>query len=162
MAGAPSARVELSARSSLRPGPVLTGPASVVLLGLLAVALVVGACGPRNVEPDVQTITGADSGTTVRLEVDEILEVRLDSNPTTGYAWHLLDDDLQTDVVQVMSSDYVADETPADEPIAGSGGTEVWRFRAMRAGEATIGMVYYFTDDPTQSGGDFTFTVVVE
>ena len=133
-----------------------------LLAGLAAVMLLGVGCEQKAVEPDVQTITGADSGTTVRLAVDEIVEVRLDSNPTTGYAWHLLDDDLQTDIVQVMSSDYVADETPADEPIAGSGGTEVWRFRAMRAGEATIGMVYYFTDDPTQSGGDFTFTVVVE
>jgi inhibitor of cysteine peptidase len=165
MAGAPSSRDELSAGSTIRPRPVRNGPASVVrlLLGLAALlAVAAAACEQEAVEPGVQTITQADAGTTVRLAVNEVVEVRLASNPTTGYAWHILDDDLQTDVVRVASSDYVPDETPADEPIAGSGGTEVWRFRGVRAGEATIGMDYYFGEDPGQSGGEFAFTVVVE
>ena len=151
MAGAPTARDQLST-DTRRPGPALRGPAFVVFVGLL-----LAACGG---ETEPQTLTLADSGTTVRLAPQETIEVRLESNATTGYEWHVLGDELDTDVVEVVSSEYVPDET--EEPIAGSGGTEVWRFRALARGRATVGMTYYFGDEPDRTGKEFTFTIVVE
>jgi predicted secreted protein len=135
-------------------------PALVLVSGLLLAACADDA-GPGRA--DVRTITEDDAGTTVRLASGEVVEVRLDSNATTGYAWHLQDDELETDVVQVASSDYVADPTPEGEPLAGSGGIEVWRFRAKAPGSATIAMTYSFGEEPdAQIAGEFTFSIVVE
>ncbi len=159
MAGAASSRDELNTTRHRR-GPALRAPALVLVSALLLTACADGD-GPG--AADVQTITEDDAGTTVRLAPGEVVEVSLASNATTGYAWHLEDDELDTDVVQVASSDYVPDPTPAGEPLAGSGGVEVWRFRAQAAGSATIAMTYSFGEEPdVQVAEEFTFTIVVE
>jgi len=37
-----------------------------------------------------KTVTDADNGKTVTIKMGDVLEVRLSSNPTTGYEWSLL------------------------------------------------------------------------
>jgi len=36
-----------------------------------------------------KTVTDADNGKTVTIKMGDVLEVRLNSNPTTGYEWYL-------------------------------------------------------------------------
>jgi inhibitor of cysteine peptidase len=36
-----------------------------------------------------KTVTDADNGKTVTIKMGDVLEVRLNANPTTGYAWYL-------------------------------------------------------------------------
>ncbi len=69
---------------------------------------------------------------------DEIV-IELDSNPTTGFSWSVVapTDEL---IVALESSEYIPDEVPAD--IAGSGGTEIFRFRATGVGTTTIMLEY--------------------
>jgi predicted secreted protein len=36
-----------------------------------------------------KVVTDSDKGTTVEIKMGDVLEVRLNSNPTTGYAWYV-------------------------------------------------------------------------
>lgn len=55
----------------------------------------------------------------------DILTVRLDCNPTTGYDWTF--EISEPALLELLSQEYVTDES--DEPICGSGGTWAASFR---------------------------------
>lgn len=55
----------------------------------------------------------------------DILTVRLDGNPTTGYDWTF--EISEPALLELLSQEYVIDES--DEPICGLGGTWVASFR---------------------------------
>ncbi|MDQ4005985.1 MAG: protease inhibitor I42 family protein [Actinomycetota bacterium] len=144
-------------------GPALRGPALFVrprrlLAGFAALVLGLAACAG---EPDLLTLDQDDSGTDVRLAVGEEMEVRLRSNASTGYSWQLAGDDLDEDVLQVISSEYEPDE--GSEDLAGAGGTEIWRFRARGPGSVPVALEYTFGGDETREpAGEFSVVVTVE
>lgn len=119
---------------------------------LLALALGAGllaACIPdiMNTQPEVrglegaapvQTFTDPQSGTTVTLRPGGKLNLKLDSNPTTGYYWYLKD--IDASLVDQLSDDYFAD--PAPEGITGSGGHQMFVFEALRTGKADLKLSY--------------------
>jgi predicted secreted protein len=126
-----------------------------VLLGILT-AMVLAACagGTEAVELDQD-----DNGTDVRLAVGEELVLRLASNASTGYAWQLVED-LDEDVIQVVSSEYEPDE--GSEDLAGGGGTEIWRFRARGPGSVPVALEYVFGDEERDPANEFSVVVTVE
>ncbi len=119
---------------------------------LLATALSAGlltACIPdiMNTEPEVrglegaapvQTFTDPDSGTTVTLRPGGKLNLKLDSNPTTGYYWYLKDIDASR--VDQLSEGYFAD--PAPEGVTGSGGHQMFVFEALSVGRSELKLSY--------------------
>jgi predicted secreted protein len=73
------------------------------------------------------------------------------ANVTTGYHWELVEE-LNETIVQFVSREY-----RADEPVMpGSGGADVWTFKAVSAGETTITLGYY----PPSSGEEPEQTAV--
>jgi len=56
---------------------------------LLPVALFVTVCGSTMASAATKVVTDADKGSTVVLKTGDVLEVRLSSNPTTGYEWYV-------------------------------------------------------------------------
>ena len=66
-----------------------------------------------------------------------IITITLKSNPTTGYSWKVskLSDGK---IVKAVSSRYEADR-PA---LSGSGGKELWSFKALKPGNTRIEMAY--------------------
>jgi inhibitor of cysteine peptidase len=66
-------------------------------------------------------------------------EIRLQGNPTTGYGWQVTEIDAQK--VQMLAEDYV-EHKQGDQPIAGAGGTYIFRFKALTEGQAHIEIVY--------------------
>ena len=119
---------------------------------LIAIALSAGlltACIPdiMNTQPEVkglegaapvQTFTDPESGTTVTLRPGGKLNLKLDSNPTTGYYWHLKDIDASR--VDQLSEDYFADPAPAG--VTGSGGHQMFVFEALSTGKADLVLSY--------------------
>jgi inhibitor of cysteine peptidase len=119
---------------------------------LFALALGAGlltACIPdiMNTQPEVrglegaapvQTFTDPESGTTVTLRPGGKLNLKLDSNPTTGYYWYLKD--IDASLVDQLSEDYFAD--PAPEGVTGSGGHQMFVFEALRPGRANLKLSY--------------------
>lgn len=63
--------------------------------------------------------------------------VSLESNKTTGFGWDIAEP-LDENVVRFVSSEYVA----ADTGLVGSGGREIWTFRAVCPGKCTISFKY--------------------
>jgi predicted secreted protein len=57
---------------------------------LLLAAFFLLAIGPAVASAATKVVTDADKGGTVTIKMGDVLEVRLSSNPTTGYAWYLL------------------------------------------------------------------------
>lgn len=119
---------------------------------LFAIALGAGlltACIPdiMNTEPEVRGLEGAApiqrftdpaNGTDITLRPGGKLELKLDSNPTTGYYWYLKDIDASK--VDQLSDGYFAD--PAPEGITGSGGHQLFVFEALAPGKSKLVLSY--------------------
>ena len=112
-------------------------------------ALMVTACIPdiMNTEPEVkglegaapvQTFTDPASGTEITLRPGGKLNLKLDSNPTTGYFWYLKDIDASQ--LDELSNDYNAD--PAPEGLVGSGGHQLFVFEALSTGKSNLVLSY--------------------
>lgn len=84
-------------------------------------------------------------------------EIVIKSNPTTGYHWEIVDE-LNNNVVGFISKDY-----KADEPVLiGSGGVDIWTFKAIGAGQVTITLGSYPPSNNTAPAETLTFTIVVK
>ncbi len=119
-----------------------------------AMALILGAglltaCIPdiMNTQPEVrglegaapvQTFTDPENGTMVTMRPGGKLNLKLDSNPTTGYYWYLKDIDASR--VDQLSEDYFAD--PAPEGLTGSGGHQMFVFEALQIGKSNLVLSY--------------------
>lgn len=112
-------------------------------------ASLLSACIPdiMNTQPEVrglegaapvQTFTDPASGTTVTLRPGGKLNLKLDSNPTTGYYWYLKDIDASR--IDQLSEDYFAD--PAPEGVTGSGGHQMFVFEALQVGKSDLVLSY--------------------
>ena len=111
--------------------------------------LMLSACVPdiMNTEPEVkglegaapvQTLTDPASGTEITLRPGGKLNLKLDSNPTTGYFWYLKDIDASQ--LDELSNDYNAD--PAPEGLVGSGGHQLFVFEALSTGKSNLVLSY--------------------
>ena len=72
----------------------------------------------------------------------DTLELSFESNPTTGYAWQLVEIDPQ--VLRQLSEEYV---TPTSE-LLGTPGMQVFRFEAVAPGETTLKLAYFRSFEP--------------
>ena len=107
------------------------------------------ACIPdiMNTEPEVrglegaapvQTFTDPANKTEITLRPEGKLNLKLDSNPTTGYFWYLKDIDASQ--LDLLTDDYFAD--PAPEGVTGSGGHQMFVFEALSTGRSTLTLSY--------------------
>jgi predicted secreted protein len=106
------------------------------------------ACGGRLAE--------TDPGVPVEAAAGETFDIVMEANVTTGYEWRLVEA-LDESVVQFVAQDY-----EADRPIAeGSGGLDVWTFRAVAPGESQIVLGYFPPDGRDMPEQTVIFTIVV-
>ncbi len=85
-------------------------------------------------------VNDSDNDGQVVLEQDQILVVTLESNPSTGYRWEVVE--TQDSILeQIGKAEYQPSE-PSDPPIVGAGGWEIFRFKAVSAGQETVQLVY--------------------
>ncbi len=88
--------------------------------------------------------THTDPGQTVNIGVNQEFIIALGSNPTTGYGWQESHD--QT-MLELLEKSY---KEEAKEGVVGAGGIEYFRFKALKAGQTEITMVY---EQPWEGGG---------
>lgn len=82
---------------------------------------------------------------TKAVNVVQSFTLELDANPTTGYLWELVSiSDLR--VLELMDHHY----KPHHPILHGSGGTDVWRFKGLKPGKATISLAYNRPWEPPQ------------
>ena len=67
----------------------------------------------------------------------ESFKIELESNHSTGYAWHW-DNKPEHSIIDSIHVDYVL----KSRTLTGSGGNEIWEFKATQQGEQMIRLVY--------------------
>jgi len=103
-------------------------------------------------------LTGADSGSSVNLARNGTLIVALPSNPSTGYSWTVAGE-LPSTLRQEGEPRYVP--AGSTEPVVGAGGTEVFTFTAVEAGNAKLELAYERPFDLAAQGRTFSVEVAV-
>ena len=87
-------------------------------------------------------IDSSYNGKEIIVPAGELLVINLESNPTTGFRWEL-SQPANKGVLALIQNEYQSDKPDKqDTPVAGAGGTEIWTFEAVSAGETTIAMEY--------------------
>jgi inhibitor of cysteine peptidase len=93
----------------------------------------------------------------ITVKAGDIFNLVLPSNPSTGYRWEILPE-LDGKIVEFVEQNYVA-----EEPVMpGSGGMDVWTFRALSAAETTIVLGYYPPGNETDPEETVTFSIRVD
>jgi inhibitor of cysteine peptidase len=125
---------------------------------LAANEVLAGQTGAGGGSPGTVVVTEQTRGA-VALKTGAVLEVRLESNRTTGYSW------IAAPVANpvLMLQGRAAYQENAAGGKAGVGGVEVWRFKAVKAGKQGLQFEYR---RPWEKGSPpakvVTFAVTVE
>jgi inhibitor of cysteine peptidase len=127
-----------------------------LLTVLFASALTLTACG-KPTEASVEPLTISEPGKSIEVAAGNEFKIIIASNPSTGYHWELIGN-LDDALIQFVSKDY-----RASEPVMpGSGGKDVWVFKALAAGETKIVLGHYPPAQGEPAGQEVTFTIVVK
>ncbi len=100
----------------------------VALAAMIVPFLFVGCSSEVNTYADSEVINA---------NVNEEFVIALDSNPTTGYSWQ---ESYNQSFLKLVDKKY--EQSPGSEGTVGSGGTEYFRFKALKAGETKITIGY--------------------
>jgi len=123
---------------------LVTATTSILAIGLLA-----GCAG------GIETYTDADK--TINANVNEEFVITLDSNPTTGYNW---EEDYDEAMLKLVESKYEMSKQ-AEEGMVGAGGTQYFRFQALKTGKTEITLTYKRSWE-TESADQKVFTVDIQ
>ena len=93
----------------------------------------------------------------IKVPSGETFDIVLPSNSSTGYRWNILPG-LDANLLELVGQNYIA-EQPV---IPGSGGVEVWTFRAIGPGDTTIALGYFPPSNETDPEETVTFSIRVE
>jgi inhibitor of cysteine peptidase len=108
--------------------------------------------------PDEVQLTDADDGAKVGLANGGTLIVALPSNPSTGFSWSVGEQSSPRLELQ-GEPQYVPPGSTT--PVVGAAGTQVFTFKAIAAGTATLTLEYRRPFEPGVAPQD-EFTVTVE
>lgn len=106
---------------------------------ILFAALAISGCRPKPQTTGAVTVDASSAGGDVSVPLDQLLIVQLQSNPTTGYSWGVLECDLA--VLEPLGDPEYVESQPGKQ-LAGSGGWEVFRFQPQSAGQAHLKLGY--------------------
>ncbi len=129
-----------------------------MLLPIIMVFFALMGCAEQAGGDEAMRLTEAADGTAIEVYQNGGFTVDLESNPTTGYMWAVVE--LDGGVVEEVGHEYHADPNP--EMMTGTGGREEWVFRAVAPGTAQLVMHYRRHWEPDDPDGTFTLTVTVK
>jgi predicted secreted protein len=113
---------------------------TIIWLCLLSTAGWGQGAGPVTSSPAIgpeACCSPSDPARPITVGKGEIFALTLPSNPTTGYIWQMAKPP-EDGVIQFIGNQYREDKTG----LVGAGGREIWTFKAVGTGEATIGLKY--------------------
>lgn len=120
---------------------------------VLLLVATIGSCGGG---PETMTAADDDLGARFDLASGDFLEVRLESNATTGYSWQLAS---APDAIRLDSDEF---EAPSGD-LVGQAGVQVLTFEATSEGAGILRLEYIRPfDDPPVPDRVAEFIVVVD
>jgi len=93
------------------------------------------------VELEEVNVDEGDDSSQVELEQGQILVVTLESNPTTGYRWEVVE--TQESILEQMGEAEFKPSQTGEPPLVGAGGWEIFRFKGISAGQMTLKLGYH-------------------
>ena len=111
---------------------------------------------------DATILTENDNGATVTVKPGAEFEAVVATNPSTGFSWVWPGGGDASTVIQPVGTPRF-DRDVEDAIRTGAGGTETWRFRAVKPGRETVRLEYrrsWETASPPER--TFTFTAEVQ
>jgi inhibitor of cysteine peptidase len=124
---------------------------ALVMSFFLAMALFSG-CGTNGMN-----LTEADNDKQITLNAGDSLTLTLESNPTTGYSWQVIEIDNGV-LIQDGAPEYKSD----GRNIPGAGGTEIFRFKVVENGSTSLKLGYMRPWESVLPIETFTIQVVVQ
>ena len=127
---------------------------------LMIVSFAMAACSRNATDspPPAEPIEVSDPAKNLEATVGNEFRIVLDSNPSTGYHWEL-GNDWDESVITFVSKGF--NDGGLSAP--GSGGRDVWIFKALKAGTTHITLEYYPpSNEPVEPQQTVTFTVTVK
>jgi inhibitor of cysteine peptidase len=105
--------------------------------------------------PKTVSLTIADKGNQLNINVGTLIIITLDGNPSTGYTWE--SKDLDTVILEQVGDPVFNSNSPGQ---VGSGGTLSLSFKALQPGKTTLTLVYH---RPWETGIDplDSYTLIV-
>ena len=125
--------------------------------------LVVIACFSQAAFAATKVITDADKGGVVHIKVVDRLEVRLKSNPTTGYMWYVEKE--STPLLKLHHQSQTEVPVPAEEKsgLVGQPVFQVFTFEPRHVGAGVLRLHYVRSwEKPTPEDVKFEIRVVIE
>jgi inhibitor of cysteine peptidase len=123
--------------------------------------LVAIACFSPAALAATKVITDADKGGEVHMKVVDRLELRLKSNPTTGFMWYVEKE--STPLVKLHHQSQTEPPDQSTEPAMGRPIFQVFTFEARRRGSGVLRMHYVRSwEKPTPEDERFEIRVVIE
>lgn len=107
------------------------------MIWLVALALLLSACGGSGESEKVVTVTETNKDGVIKITKGETLEVRLPGNPTTGYTWEVTQIDRAV-LDPLGEPEFIQDDGGG----VGAGGRLVLRFKASQPGECFLRLDY--------------------
>lgn len=104
----------------------------IVVLISLILLLSLFSCSSKNIE-----IGENDNGKTINCSTGQKIIITLDSNPSTGYSWYISGNS-KTSNLELISQDFKQKEAQK----LGAGGKQLFTFKAIQKGEATLILEY--------------------
>lgn len=108
-----------------------------------------------------KTLTEKDNGSKVMLKQGDVLDITLNSNPTTGYSWKVS----QNDPKILLPLGEPQFSLGSKAPMPGAGGTQTFQFKALAKGQTTLTLVYvrpWETNVTPTPNDTFSVSVTVE
>ncbi len=107
-----------------------------------------------------KTLTEKNNGDSFNLKINDTINIKLESNPTTGYSW-ILSDGTDSAIVSLIDSEFI--QSSEDKELVGAGGYEMFTFKAVSKGKTSIILNY---KRPWEEGveplGTFEITISID
>jgi predicted secreted protein len=117
-------------------------------------------CPPEPQQIPIEiNVNESDTDSQLEIEKGQILVVTLESNPSTGYQWELIEDN-ESVLKQIGQAEFKSSAT--GDPLTGAGGWEIFRFNAISAGRMTLQLIYHRTwEEGVEPVNTFSIEVIV-
>ena len=125
----------------------------VAFMLIVSVAGVAAAgCAAANAAAGPLKLADADNGKAYTVKVGDTVQVVIPGNPTTGYSWVAALSESDAALLQQQGEPAYAEGSNGQ--VVGEGGTFTFTFKAVKAGQATLKLVYerpWEKDAPAQT-----------
>ena len=106
---------------------------------LIFAFLLIGSLARCAFSEDINITLAKDES--IELSKGRTITIELKANPTTGYKWQVLEKSNEGVLMQEGEGEYIPSDTNIPRR-RGSGGVQIYRFKALKQGEATLVFEY--------------------